>query len=297
MSGTYLHPIWRQRLTFFANYPYRSAVIGLFNKIQMDIRYTIKKADSPIIALGLHDGHEIAQELQGHLKLKPHEVFREEDPYTGELADLPVNSLVVHTSRFQVDLNRPREQAIYVKPENAWGLDVWDDVVEERYVGPLLEGYDQFYEMVSEWLDWIIQSHGYFLILDIHSYNHRRDAPNDTAPEVENPQINIGTAYNHFKWRSLAERFVGYFSHTHISGCRPDVRENVKFKGGGFSQWVNESFGQKGCVLSIEFKKTFMDEWTGRVDIPHLQELKQMMEGCLPLLMDELERYKEEGLV
>lgn len=263
----------------------------------MEIRYSIQTADSPIIALALHDGHEIAKELESHLKLKPHEVFREEDPYTGELADLPVNSLVVHTSRFQVDLNRSRDKAIYVEPEAAWGLEVWDDVVKEQHVEHLLKSYDRFYSMVGEWLDSIIRRHGYFLILDIHSYNHRRDDPNNSAPEIENPQINIGSAYNHPKWQPLVERFVGYFSHAHVAGCKPDVRENVRFKGGGFSQWVNQSHGEQGCVLSIEFKKTFMNEWTGRVDITHLQELKRMMEGCIPLLMDELEHYKEEGLV
>ena len=36
------------------------------------------------------------------------------------------NTQIIGThSRFEVDLNRPREKAVYIKPEDAWGLEVW----------------------------------------------------------------------------------------------------------------------------------------------------------------------------
>lgn len=261
----------------------------------MDIRYVLRKADSPIIAVALHDGQAIDAALAAHLKLASHQLFREEDPYTGDIADLPVNSLVVHTSRFQVDLNRRKQAAIYKEPADAWGLDVWGDAVKDRYAGKLMEAYEAFYAMFRDLLESIINRHGCFVILDIHSYNHRRDDPNVEASADENPEINIGTIHNDPKWAGLTQKFISYLSHARIADCRVDVRENVKFKGGGFSEWVNEDYSDKGCVLSVEFKKTFMDEWTGRVDVAHLHDLKRMLEGSLPLLMSELESVQQNA--
>lgn len=263
--------------------------------MEMDVRYVLRKADCPIIAVALHDGQAIDAALVAHRKLASHQLFREEDPYTGDIADLPVNSLVVHTSRFQVDLNRRKEAAIYKKPADAWGLAVWDDVVKDRYADRLMEAYDAFYDMFRNLLESVINRHGGFVILDIHSYNHRRDDPNVEAASAENPEINIGTIHNDSKWAGLTQKFISYLSHARIAGRRVDVRENIKFKGGGFSEWVNERYSDKGCVLSVEFKKTFMDEWTGRVDVAHLHDLKKMLEGSLPLLMSELESVRQNG--
>ena len=44
------------------------------------------------------------------------------------------------------------------------------------------------------------------------------------------------------------------------------MRENVRFKGGYMSRWINERYAGRGCALAIEMKKIFMDEWTGEVD-------------------------------
>jgi hypothetical protein len=45
-----------------------------------------------------------------------------------------------------------------------------------------------------------------------------------------------------------------------------DVRENVKFQGGQWPRWIHESFPDTGVAIAIEFKKFFMDEWTGAAD-------------------------------
>jgi hypothetical protein len=37
--------------------------------------------------------------------------------------------MITHRSRFEVDLNRPRREAVYRIPEDAWGLDIWRDEV------------------------------------------------------------------------------------------------------------------------------------------------------------------------
>ncbi|WP_257670523.1 N-formylglutamate amidohydrolase [Parapedobacter tibetensis] len=255
----------------------------------MELSFSIHKAQSPIIAAAIHDGHLIDASLLDDLALQEHERFREEDPYTAYMADLPVSRIDVRTSRFQIDLNRAREQAIYRRPEDAWGLQVWRRPLPKTSILQLLDEYDRFYTGVAQLLQWTIAMFGKFVVLDIHSYNHRRSNPLEAASISENPEINIGTAFNYGKWQLLGRRVVRFLSYHSILGHFPDVRENTKFGGGTFAEWVNRYYGEYGCVLSLEFKKTFMDEWTGRVDIRHLNDIRMALKGCIPFLLDQLD--------
>jgi len=69
-----------------------------------------------------------------------------------------------------------------------------------------------------------------------------------------------------------------------------DVRENVKFQGGYFSSWVNSTFAGAGCALAVEFKKVFMDEWTGEPDEQALVRMERGLSRTLPGLVEELRR-------
>jgi cardiolipin synthase A/B len=46
------------------------------------------------------------------------------DPFTAQLARVAPTRLIALRSRFEVDLNRPRERAVYRGPADAWGLEV-----------------------------------------------------------------------------------------------------------------------------------------------------------------------------
>ncbi len=187
----------------------------------------------------------------------------EEDPATDTIAEIGSTRVAVHTSRFQVDLNRPRPRAIYLTPEDAWGLRVWREPLADELRDASLAEYDRFYAAMHELIDRTIAKHGHALVLDVHSYNHRRgssDAP--AASQVENPDINVGTAgLDRSRWGAVAESFVDS-----LSRAGYDTRENVKFEGGAFVHWVHATFPGTACALAVEFKKTFMDEWTGQVD-------------------------------
>ncbi|QNL49623.1 N-formylglutamate amidohydrolase [Olivibacter sp. SDN3] len=256
----------------------------------MESRISLTKHNSPIIAAAIHDGHYIPQQLLDNIKLKEHERMREEDPYTAYVAHLPVNTVVIGNSRFIIDLNRPREKSIYKTPEDAWGLAVWKTPIPLKHEKRLLAYYDLFYKQMKQLIEEVIANHGGFVILDMHSYNHKRATPHTEAPAIENPEINVGTQYNSSKWHPLIQAFIDFLSQTTIKDHEPDVRENIKFKGGAFANWVAEHYGAYGCVLSIEFKKTFMDEWTGRVDIDHINDIQEAIQSSLPLLKKELKK-------
>src|SRR2546421_6199021 len=87
--------------------------------------WTIVDGGGPIVACAVHAGSEVRAEALRQMALRRRQRFVEEDPYTDQLAAVAPTSVVVHRSRFEVDLNRARERAVYRTPGDAWGLAVW----------------------------------------------------------------------------------------------------------------------------------------------------------------------------
>jgi N-formylglutamate amidohydrolase len=216
----------------------------------------------PLVATAIHQGHALRPGLKPYINLYEQERLREEDPYTGSWTLIAPTQIVCFHSRFQVDLNRPREKAIYEKPEDAWGLSVWNTDLPQGEKMLSLGEYDGFYDSVKRLLDSMIERFGYCIIYDIHSYNAIRDGKEGSA--VQNPEINIGTAnMNREIWGEVVEAFMDDLRSFDLGGHSLDVRENVKFKGGYFTQWIYEQYGDRCCPIAIEMKKFFMDEVTG----------------------------------
>jgi hypothetical protein len=66
-----------------------------------------------------------------------------------------------------------------------------------------------------------------------------------------------------------------------VGGEPLDVRPNVRFEGRQVARWVHDRYGERACALAIEFKKVFMDEWTGEVDDQLLLELGDALAGTV----------------
>jgi N-formylglutamate deformylase len=122
-----------------------------------DRTWHLVEGDGPLVATGIHDGHALREEVAALTALSDAERLRAEDPYTGEWTKVAATRLVATRSRFEVDLNRPRNQAVYEKPANAWGLDLWKKPPSEALLGRSLEGYDAFYAELSRVLTGLIQ--------------------------------------------------------------------------------------------------------------------------------------------
>ena len=247
-----------------------------------------------LIATAIHAGHELRAEVAELMVLDEDVRFREEDPYTDRIASLAPARVVVHQSRFETDLNRPRSEAVYRTPDDAWGLDLWsDEELPDDIVARSLELYDGFYAALADRLD-EVAARGPFVLLDVHSYNPRRDGADEPpAPVEENPEVNVGTgSLDTDMFGPLVERFMGDLRDASL-GCGPlDARENVAFEGRGLAWWVHDRYPRVGCVLALEFKKTFMDEWTGKVHADRFRCALAGLAAALPGLHDELERLR-----
>jgi len=229
--------------------------------------WTLVEGGGPLFATALHDGHELRAEVAERAALPENVRLREEDPFTGAWAAIAATRLVPRRSRFEVDLNRPRQKAVYIEPADAWGLQVWKAPPPADLVERSLAEYDAFYAEARRVLTEIEAREGRFVVFDLHSYNHRRAGPGARFDaQSGHPDINLGTGTMHrARWAPVVDRVVRELSECEYLGRRLDVRENIKFMGGNFSRWVHETFPETGCSLAIEFKKFFMDEWTGQL--------------------------------
>lgn len=257
----------------------------------MNNNYTFVMGTSPIVATAIHDGHETRHELANLFNLTEEERLREEDPFTARWVKEADNHLVVHHSRFETDVNRPRAKAVYLTPEDAWGLKVWKHELSPAIANASLAVYDQFYKEAKRYFDSLFELHDKIVVYDIHSYNHRREGENIAADPADNPEINIGTKnMDKETWQPLVQKMIANFKTFDYNGCNLDVRENIKFKGGYFGQWLFQQYGKKICPVSIEFKKKFMDEWTGEPYEKDLVLINQLINSSKQTVLDTLKK-------
>jgi hypothetical protein len=88
----------------------------------------------------------------------------------------------------------------------------------------------------------------------------------------------------------VIDGFISDLAEFDFPGGSLDVRENVRFRGGNFGRWAHSSFPDAACVLSVEVKKFFMDEWTGELDSGMHAAVGQALKHAARGLVDELGR-------
>jgi N-formylglutamate amidohydrolase len=237
-----------------------------------------RTGNSFLVVASIHSGHRIRPQLLSYLKLSETERLLEEDPFTDKWITISDNQIRVLPSRFEVDVNRPREKAIYMNPKDAWGLEVWNEKLPEEIVEKSLQVYDEIYTQLAHYFDALLSTHKYLIIYDLHSYNHRREGFDQYANPAENPEINIGTGnLNRDVWGTVVDELINQIRSFNFEGRHLSVGENVKFRGGHFSKWLHARYKDLVCPVSIEVKKFFMNEWTGEVFEPQLTHLRELL--------------------
>jgi hypothetical protein len=182
-----------------------------------------------------------------------------------------------------------------MKSEDAWGLHLWKEQPPRELIERSLEEYDRFYGEVKRFMTDLENRFGHFVVFDLHSYNHLRDGPDQPCADPElNPEVNVGTGtMERERWASIVDRFISDLSTFDFLDRHLDVRENVKFKGGQFSCWIHETFPETGCAIAIEFKKFFMNEWTGELYHKQFDAIKDALQSTVPGVLEELKNLKK----
>lgn len=240
--------------------------------------WTVQRGPAPIVATAIHDGHELRPEIAARMKLSDAGRLREEDPFTGQAVQGVPTHVIAHRSRFEFDLNRGADSAVYETADQCWGLEVWHEPLAQDLVAGSLAIHAAYYRMLAGVLDEIAAEHDKFVLIDVHSYNHRRDGPGGAPLDLAAaPDVNIGTfSMPREEWAFLLDPLMEAMRGFDFNGRRLDVRENVAFQGKGEqTRFVHDRFPGHGCAVALEFKKFFMDEWSG---VPDQTELAAMRE-------------------
>lgn len=249
--------------------------------------------EGPLVACAIHDGHDVRPEVAALLRLEDAERRYEEDPHTGKWTSIAPTRVVGLRSRFEVDLNRPRETAVYLRPEDAWGLDVWREPPTPERIARSRAEYDDFYAHWRSVLDGLLAENRRVVVFDLHSYNHRRSGPDGQLAEpIQNPEINVGTrTMDRQSWAPIVDRFERDLGSFDYLGRQLDIRENVRFGGGELAAWTHRNFPQSVCVLAIEVKKFFMDEWSGELDQTEFLAINAALAKAAAGVREELEGF------
>jgi N-formylglutamate amidohydrolase len=211
----------------------------------------------------VHSGSRIRDDLQDALAVSQGDRYREEDPGTEQfIKDFPLQ-VIARYSRFEYDVNRSEELAIPIKPEMSWGLNIWKRPLTAEEKETSLAKYHEFHRLIDILSDYLVQNHDRVYIFDLHSYCYQREKRLPWHEDAK-PAINLGT--NSINWdlfRDDIDDFLGRLGRI-TDGERPlTVAENEVFKGGYLARRLSARYHDQMAVFAIEFKKIFMDEWSG----------------------------------
>ena len=156
-----------------------------FEAVAEDYSFTLKIEKYVHYVCGaVHNGHQFRKELWSNCLHTEYERWFEEDPCTKEFVKTHPIVIAGCDSRFEYDLNRDPENAIY---EDAWGKKLWKEPLNPIHKKLSLEKHAAFYSVVQALISKLEELFGMVVVYDMHSYNWRRW-------DREVPVINLGTS-------------------------------------------------------------------------------------------------------
>ena len=219
----------------------------------------------PFVCTAIHDGHDLRRSLREQCLLDEDERRYEEDPFTGAIIRAMPVTVIAPDSRYEYDLNRPRSQCVY---SEAWGRQVWKGKLRPQELARSREKHLRFYRIFDTLVRELERRFGACLVLDVHSYNHRRI-------EGEAPTFNIGTSQVDLpRWETVIQRLEKKLAGMTLPSIEVRVARDEVFRGRGhLASHVSAEFHDT-LVIPLEIAKIFMDETTGEHFPMLLEELR-----------------------
>ena len=225
----------------------------IFSAVSDDYSFTIKIDNYVHYACAaVHDGHQFRKELWGNCLHSEYDRWYEEDPMTKEMVKTHPIVIAGLDSRFEYDLNRAPDDAIY---EDAWGKQLWKTPLSEKMKAKSLKKHHNFYRVVHQLIETLNLKFGCCVVYDMHSFNRERW-------EREVPTWNLGTSNvdNKFYGNSI-ESWRGMLSEMTLpNDIKSTAKINDTFQGNGyFLKYITEKFDNT-LVLATEVSKIYCDE-------------------------------------
>jgi len=225
----------------------------IFNAVADDYSLTVKiESYTHFVCAAVHDGHQFRKELWDNCLHTAYERWYEDDPATKTMIDTQPIVIAGLDSRFEYDLNRAPEVAIY---EDAWGKELWKEPLSEEMKSLSLSKHEAFYRVVNVLMNKLQDIHTHCIVYDMHSYNWKR-----WSREV--PTWNLGTQnVDQDRFGEQIELWRNSLSEIQLAnGISSKAAVNNTFYGNGyFLKFITSRF-KNTLVLATEIAKIYCDE-------------------------------------
>ncbi|MCA0153112.1 N-formylglutamate amidohydrolase [Winogradskyella vincentii] len=225
----------------------------IFHAVSDDYSFTLKIDNYvPYVCGAVHDGHQFRRALWDKCLHTEYERWYEEDPETKNMVISHPILIAGCDSRFEYDLNRPPEEAVF---ETAWGKELWKEPLSDKEKAQSLQKHNNFYKVVEALISKIESKFGVCIVYDMHSYNWKRW-------DREVPTWNLGTSnIDNERFGDQVESWRQMLAGIKLPhGIKQTASENNTFYGNGyFLKFITKNF-QNTLVLATEIAKVYCDE-------------------------------------
>ncbi|MEM9362166.1 MAG: N-formylglutamate amidohydrolase [Bacteroidota bacterium] len=253
-----------------------------FEAVSSDYSFTIKIEEYvPFVCGAVHDGHQFRPSLWSNCKHTEYERWYEEDPCTRQMVQSFPIVLAGRDSRFEYDLNREPERAVY---EDAWGKQLWKQPLAENEKNLSLQKHANFYKVAHTLCQKLESNFQKVIVFDMHSYNWKRW-------DREVPVWNLGTSnIDRKRFGKLAERWSDKLGSIQLpNGIANTSKINNTFQGNGyFLKYITKNFNNT-LVLATEISKVYCDELSGVIYPEVVQSVEQQLKTLIPQMVQEFE--------
>lgn len=247
-----------------------------FEAVADDYSFTLKIEEyTPYVCGAVHDGHQFRKSLWENCLHSEYERWYEEDPCTKQMVHSHPIVIAGCDSRFEYDLNRTPETAIY---KDAWGKQLWKDPLPESERKHSLEKHDNFYKVVYALIEKLESLHQKVLVFDMHSYNWKRW-------DREVPTWNLGTSnIDNDRFGAIAEAWRQKLEQLELpNGIKSTSKINDTFQGNGyFLKYITQNFDNT-LVLATEISKVYCDELSGIIFPEVVHAVENHLNDLIPL--------------
>jgi hypothetical protein len=218
---------------------------------------------TPALAVAIHAGHNVREELLPLMQIPEKERLLEEDPATDRMIQGNANAIWGLDSRAEYDLNRPADKAVPLTAEQFWGVQVYRAAPADAMLRRSLEKYEAFYRFTGSCIRVLLERFGFCIVYDVHSYNISRQVDKG----IGNPPLfNLGTALlDRSRWGGRIDAWLHELGRIEVPGIRTTVEENGVFSGAGELCRRLTGWDPHILVLPTEIAKVYMDERTGNI--------------------------------
>lgn len=216
---------------------------------------------TPALAVAIHAGHNVREELLPLMQIGEKDRLFEEDPATDRMIRGCANAIWGLDSRAEYDLNRHAAGAVPLTAEQFWGVEVYRKVPTEAIVQRSLEKHEGFYTFIGSCIRVLLERFGFCVVYDIHAYNLSRQVEKGIANP---PVFNLGTALlDRPRWGERIDAWLHQLGRIEIPGIVTTVEENRVFSGAGELCSRLTGWDRNILVLPTEIAKVYMDEREG----------------------------------